>query len=302
MRKMLKKISIAVLALGFLLAAYQASANFFGYSWFWRKPLPPPPKIDLKVDSECHYWQNGVDAGCFDATGQPFGDWEERDLTVEKFFNFADLKPGDRGEDTISLHVLNDDGCGDIVIRNVKQSGNLCNEPETESGDCDCRGKKPGVKERQGELWKQMRFSLWLDQGSTPGFQGKSDPGEGNNIFDENDYMIEKNKRFIRFPGNISIRNNLRKVRFLNKDICNAADPDGDGKTNYGPCHGLARDGRMVESATYYYGFSWELPESVGNAVQTDSLKFDLGFRVKSNSACSPCFNSCNTCEWHCND
>lgn len=288
----------------FCVSGYYVSAKsgFQPFSFFNKKK--DPPKIDLKVDSQCHYYQDGRDVGCFDANGNPFGNWTETDLnSAHKFFNFADLKPGDRGEDTISLHVLNDDGCGNIVIKNVKSSGNLCNEPETESGDCDCRHRRPGSREPHGELMRKLKFNLWLDQGQKPGFQGKeNDVGEGDNIFNEKDFIIWKNKSLSHCPDDLSIRKHLRKVRFLNKDVCNQADPDGDGKTNYGVCHGLARDGRMVESTTYYYGFAWELPERTGNVVQTDSLKFDISFQVKSNSACSSCFNSCNTCEWNCGD
>ena len=51
--------------------------------------------IDLKVDNESYY-NGGLNASTT---------WEATDLTIEKFFDFSDVKPDDYGEDTISLHV-----------------------------------------------------------------------------------------------------------------------------------------------------------------------------------------------------
>lgn len=282
--------------------------------WHWPQVLgahTEKGKVDLKVDSDCHYYnydpQNPkainigdltgyVDVGCF-FNGASFGTWTETDLGKEKFFNFADLKPGDRGEDTVSLHVYGNDACGEIQIGKIANSGNDCTEPETATQDPDCKGKKSGDKERTGELGKNLLYSIWLDQGRTVGFQGKSDPGEGDNIFNENDYMIVDWKNLETCPKKISIPKYLREVRNMYRNICDAADKDGDGKnTNDKVCNGIAKDGRMVENTTYYFGFGWNLPADVGNEVQTDSLMFNLGFQVKPNGQCQKC-NVCNECE-----
>jgi len=55
--------------------------------------------IDLKIDN--HSWYNGK--------YQSQLSWEPKDLEDELFFNFSDLKPGDWGEDTISIKVENND-------------------------------------------------------------------------------------------------------------------------------------------------------------------------------------------------
>lgn len=271
-----------------------------------------PKKIDLKVDSQCHYYnydpQNPAsfregeltgyfDAGCF-FNGQPFGIWSETDLGREKFFNFSDLKPGDRGEDTVSLHVYGADACGEILIGKIKNDGNDCTEPETAAKDNDCKGKKPGAREKNGELGKNLLYSIWLDQGNIVGFQGiGADPMEGDNIFNGKDYKIVDWKNFEMCPKKISIPKHLREVRKIYKNICDPADKDGDGKnTKDGICNGIAKDGRMAESTTYYYGFGWKLPADAGNEVQTDSLVFNLGFLVKPNGQCQKC-NACNECE-----
>jgi hypothetical protein len=307
----LTKIAISLVALFFI-------SFFVIYSSFAKTGFQKPPgreKIDLKVDSDCHYYnydpQNQsainsgeltgyVDVGCFfnGNTDKPFGTWTETDLGKEKFFQFNDIKPGDRGEDTVSLHVYGNDACGEIIINKIENTGNDCTEPETATADRDCKGKQSGDKERNGELGKNLLYSIWLDQGDIVGFQGKDkDATEDDNIFNGKDYKIIDWKNFETCPKKISIPRNLKEVRKIYKSICDPADKDGDGKkTTNGICNGIAKDGRMVESTTYYYGFGWKLPAEVGNEVQTDGLKFNLGFEVKPNGQCQRC-NSCNECE-----
>src|SRR3972149_427721 len=57
-------------------------------------------KLDLKIDNTSY-----LNHATSSATT-----WESKDLTSSDFFfNFNDLKPGDEGEDTISVHVDNND-------------------------------------------------------------------------------------------------------------------------------------------------------------------------------------------------
>src|SRR3989338_9560149 len=69
--------------------------------------------IDLKIDNESYAIDNNI-KGYDNPVGRLVASlgtsWTIRDLTtIEKFFDFVDLKPGDIGEDTISLHVNNND-------------------------------------------------------------------------------------------------------------------------------------------------------------------------------------------------
>src|SRR5690349_21504060 len=76
--------------------------------------------IDLKIDNTSYY--NGLaNAGT---------SWESTDLTNQKFFDFGDVKPGDTGEDTISLHVDTNDAylCADVTLTSNKD--NDCTTPE----------------------------------------------------------------------------------------------------------------------------------------------------------------------------
>lgn len=133
--------------------------------------------IDLKVDSEqhynhmvcqlnpdgLHYWQaedgytpvlgDYPDGGtpCGGTWGQPDG----KDIVNEKFFNFGDVKPGDSGENTISLHVINNDAWVCAEILNLTDSENGLNEPELSEGD----------NANSGELSDNLVFTIWRDDG-----------------------------------------------------------------------------------------------------------------------------------------
>lgn len=104
--------------------------------------------IDLKIDNSSYY--NGV--------LNPGTTWELKDLTIEKFFDFLDLKPGDYGEDTISLHVDTNDSylCAEVTLTSNDDNG--INEPEGVDGDTtDGAGN--------GELANEVNFIWWADDG-----------------------------------------------------------------------------------------------------------------------------------------
>src|SRR3989344_622390 len=109
--------------------------------------------IDLGVDNHSYY--NGV--------LNPGTTWRvDYDISDEggrQFFNFGDLKPGDWGEDTISLHVKNNDSylCADVTLTSNDDNG--VTEPETDDGDVT-----PGPI-GGGELANAVRFYWWADDG-----------------------------------------------------------------------------------------------------------------------------------------
>ena len=137
--------------------------------------------IDLKVDN--HSWYNGLECtdegnqpGNFTWQGDAGGDsyledlvgescessWELSDLNGHLFFNFEDLKPGDWEEDTISLHVNNNDAwmCSTLAI--TSNDDNSSTEPELlENGEVeDIDGN-----EWDGELASALNFIFWADDG-----------------------------------------------------------------------------------------------------------------------------------------
>lgn len=245
--------------------------------------------IDLKVDSQCHRYEfvgdvqganseGYIEVDC-DGEGDQYGDWTEADLGVHKFFNFTDLKPGDRGEDTISLHVYTNDAWGKLVVTPTSDLDVDCTEPEKESSDPECN---PSGVLGDGELQEALNFHVWLDQGSTPGFQNgdpgpdpvPNDPTEGDNIQQEGEPTLI-NPGPINGPSETwNLWEGLAPVYAL------AGCSDVDGNTDYGLCHGIAQDGRMVGSTTYYFGVAWELPSGVGNEAQGDNFSSDMSIQV----------------------
>ena len=117
--------------------------------------------IDLKIDNESY----AIDYTIPDYVGTPTGalvastsnSWELNDLVDQLFFNFVDLKPGDFGEDTISLHVNSNDAwaCMNINITATPENG--VTEPEAIVDQTD------GTDE--GELQDELYFAFWADDG-----------------------------------------------------------------------------------------------------------------------------------------
>ncbi len=245
--------------------------------------------ICTEVDNDLYQWQAEAGfvpaAGHYPAPGSGCdGTWAETDLEegVHKFFNFTDLKPGDEGEDTISLHVYDNPAWGQFLLENVLDSDVTCTDPEQEAEGGACA---PGA---DGEIDNYLAFTAWVDQGSTPGFQCgdltasstgaqcDTDPTEGDNVYQDNEGPKFWNGDLISNIGPFD----LAPVLAAGYSAFNCTEVNGD--TAYDNCHGFAEDGRMVPSVTYYFGMAWDLPLlTTGNDAQTDTYQADMIFRVE---------------------
>lgn len=246
--------------------------------------------IDLKIDSEQHYNGNictllttvasttlQVDGyywageSSYPAPGSPCtGTWEQTDLGIEhKFFNFDDIKPGDEGENTISVHIDSNPAwmCVDIAV--TKNDDVTCTEPENGAeGVGVCQNSLPSA-DFDGELAQNIEFFSWLDQGATAGFQGESDATEGDNI-----WQATEPKLFSNDAGPLS---------------------DAIGGKTYALADGGTPFGPIPPGATQYIGLAWcagtidvSVPgvfgcsgASMGNNTQTDSAVANVTFRVE---------------------
>src|SRR3990170_3382237 len=85
--------------------------------------------VDLKIDNESYV--TSTSSGLLVAS--PNTSWTTTDLTTQKFFDFADLKPGDLGEDTISVEVGSNDAWLCAAARVTVNSDETCTEPENAS-------------------------------------------------------------------------------------------------------------------------------------------------------------------------
>ena len=116
--------------------------------------------IDLTVDNESYYNGN-LNTGTTWLEPANLDDGNGPANGLYLFFDFLDLKPGDWGEDTISLHVDNNDSwlCADVTLTSDDDNG--CTEPESGDGDTTCGD--PG--EGEGELADAVNFIWWADDG-----------------------------------------------------------------------------------------------------------------------------------------
>lgn len=142
--------------------------------------------IDLRIDNTS-YVTNA--AGVLVAS--PANTWTLADLTNQLFFSFADVKPGDIGEDTISIHPGSNDAYACMAADITATPDNGINEPEADADDIT-----DGVD--GGELQDFLNFSFWEDDGDNvyetgevllPDLQGSADEifdGGWNTISDSN--------------------------------------------------------------------------------------------------------------------
>ena len=98
------------------------------------------------------------------------GTWDLKDLENEKFFNFTDIKPGDKGKDVISLHVQGNESWVCATIENMLNNDNSCVEPEEDADETCGEDFDPNG----GELAQNLYFFAWNDDGN-----GFFEPDEG---------------------------------------------------------------------------------------------------------------------------
>lgn len=102
--------------------------------------------LDLTIDNKTFY--NG--------TLQPTLSWSLKNLVPsnDKFFNFSDVKPGDTGTTTMSIHLKNSSAYVCLDFKNLKDEENGINEPESHLDNTN-----------GGELSNELEFFSWYDDG-----------------------------------------------------------------------------------------------------------------------------------------
>ena len=149
----MKKILISLFSIGVVaIVAVFATQAFFSDEEVSRGNILAAGAIDLGVDN--HSFYNGL---LNDGTTWRV-DYDLSDDPPRQFFNFADVKPGDWGEDTISLHVKDNEAwlCADVTLTSDDDNGLV--DPEEDDGDVT-----PGVGE--GELADAISWYWWADDG-----------------------------------------------------------------------------------------------------------------------------------------
>ena len=115
--------------------------------------------IDLKIDNESYYNGQLIQESSWKLSDLDDGQGPAEGAYL--FFNFADLKPGDWGEDTISIHVGENDAwaCAELKLTSNDDVSSL--EPELEDGDA----QEEANDNWDGELAQNLRFIWWADDG-----------------------------------------------------------------------------------------------------------------------------------------
>ena len=247
--------------------------------------------VDLMVDSEQHY--NGNVCTNVATSGEPIyqwvgessypvpgtlcnGTWESKDLTIEKFFNFDDLKPGDYGENTISLTVHDNDSYLCAYVENLENNDNGILEPESIVDSTDGIGG--------GELQDNIFITIWRDT-------------DCDNIYDEGTPAVAEIPGYCRYLQDPSV------------DACRGSNTEEEciSYADYGcgwidaipevPAilaeevlvsnvpingnNGVWSLDQLKGGEKTCIGVSWEIPEETGNVIQTDSLSGDIRFYVE---------------------
>jgi len=151
----MRRILTSLLVIGIVgVAAFGASRAFFSDTETSSGNVLAAGAIDLLVGNTSYVTDEDGKL-----VASPSTTWSLRDLTVEKFFNFFDLKPGDEGENTISLHVNNNDAyaCAHVAISQDIDNGFTDPEDEMFAG--------AGDGTSTGDLDEELYFVFWGDDG-----------------------------------------------------------------------------------------------------------------------------------------
>jgi hypothetical protein len=169
--------------------------------------------------------------------------------------NQGDIKPGDKGEVTLSLHLKTDSNNADLWMQvfNIDDDdiGGIMSEPE-----CECEGgtwndtdETCSGMTRKDDISSEIDVTIWLDEGGTDGFQNTGDATEGDNVYQEADEPSI-------YIGTLA-------------GLADAGDLSDGVLTVWNDA---------VASTIYYVGWQWELPEATNNCYQGDFCTFDVKF------------------------
>jgi predicted ribosomally synthesized peptide with SipW-like signal peptide len=228
-------------------------------------------KLDLKVADQCTY--NGqIVTQC---------NWAEKDLSSnDLLFNYADVMPGDSGENTIHLKAVGSDAyvCG--YIKNLANNDNGLTGPESKIDSTDGVGN--------GELQSNLYMTIWKD-------------ADCDNILDEGSPASVIPAHCTNSPISVVPPGGCDGIPY---EGCLAIGTGGCAWVPEAPgAPAVPGEQILVNNATFNngawslgqfakdqqacLGISWNIPNSAGNMIQTDSVTGDVAFyaaQVKNNT------------------
>lgn len=177
-----------------------------------------------------------------------YGSFPWSDLEQEQFFDLGDVKPGDMGENTISMHVYNNDAWACMELKNLAEDENLMTEPEEEVDESLLVGELAGKTYMFG--WLEDDGNNVYDPEEIPLFEG---PTLASELFDLKVAIADATTGGIPLPG---VDDASEASKYIGIQWCvGNMTVEGNNIT----CDGSA----------------------VGNEVQTDKMTFDVSFYVE---------------------
>lgn len=267
MKKIL--VSLGVIAI-VAVAAVSATGAFFSDTETSTGNTFTAGEIDLKVDSTQHYnnavcvdgyWALEKDATLQtpqypkigDSCGGTWGQLNGKDIVSENFFNFGDVKPGDSGENTVSLHVDNNDAWACVSIIPTKNDDVSSTGPELKAGDV---ANTDSIYD--GELAQNMDFLIWADICTPNATGGTEYPNAvaGDNIYQER--------------CDVPLTSGHGPITPTTWALADSSHPNV-----------FTGSGPLASGNNYYIGVGWKIPGTVGNIIQTDTYQANISFYVE---------------------
>ncbi len=213
--------------------------------------------IDLKIDNTSY-----LNHASSSATTWTFRDLTQNDL----FFNFDDIKPGDEGEDTISIHVEDNDAWACMEMTLTKDDDASCTEPEKiDDPNCGVPDPEPNANNFDGELGSLLNFVFWTDDGDNvlEAHENIIASGSAKNVLDSSIVLADSLKNNV--GGVIGSPLTGGQTYHIGKAWC-------FGILTPNPVAGNLGISPIVDSGILCDG------SSLNNASQTDSLMADISF------------------------
>ena len=213
-------------------------------------------EIDLTVDNTSYRSDDNGDMKLSEGTTwRELKDLEGGDL----FFDFADLKPGDLGEDTVSLHINSNDAWLCATIDITANDDVTCTEPELgDDSTCDASGSF------NGELARDLNFIFWAD--------------DGDNVLEVDEDVLTQG------PASSVLNGVTYALADSAHNIWGTAGPMGAGQTKYigkAWCFGTITktpiEQNVNNNPTINPGVTCN-GASVNNAAQSDNLMGNITF------------------------